>query len=261
MSRGTLRIERFSVGYASGTRATVSGVSIEIRPGEIYGLIGPNASGKTTLVRGVAGRAKIFSGSAAFDGRNLTQLRAKERAKVMSIVPQVSGLPEGYTVYEVVAMGRSAYHGAFGWLNAEDREKIEAALEMTGLIELRDQPSHRLSGGEQQRVLLARAFAQDTPVMILDEPTAFLDLYYQIRLLDLVRDYSMTKRRAVLLILHDLNLAARYTDRVMILSQGRPAASGETRRVLDADQLSAIYRLPIERIERGNGSPLVLIPK
>ena len=132
---------------------------------------------------------------------------------------------------------------------------------MTGLIGLRDQPSHRLSGGEQQRVLLARAFAQDTPVMILDEPTAFLDLYYQIRLLDLVRDYSMTKRRAVLLILHDLNLAARYTDRVMILSQGRPAASGETRRVLDADQLSAIYRLPIERIERGNGSPLVLIPK
>ena len=95
MSRGTLRIERFSVGYASGTQATVSGVSIEIRPGEIYGLIGPNASGKTTLVRGVAGRAKIFSGSAAFDGRNLTQLRAKERAKVMSIVPQASSTKIG----------------------------------------------------------------------------------------------------------------------------------------------------------------------
>ena len=261
MSRGALRIERFSAGYASETRATVSGVSLEIRPGEIYGLIGPNGSGKTTLVRGVAGRAKIFSGSVAFDGQNLAQLRARERAKVISIVPQASGLPEGYTVSEVVAMGRTAYHNAFGWLSPEDREKIEAALGMTGLNGLRDQPSHRLSGGEQQRVLSARAFAQDTPVMILDEPTAFLDLYYQVRLLDLVRAYSMTKRKAVLLILHDLNLAARYTDQIMILSQGRPAASGETQRVLDADQLSAIYRLPIERIERGDGSPPVLIPK
>lgn len=257
---GILRIERLSVAYGDADRVTVRDVSLELRPGQIYGLIGPNGSGKTTLIRGLTGRARAVSGRISFDGADVLALSARERARIISIVPQSSGIPGGYSVFDVVAMGRTAYRGPFGQLAAADREKVESALRSTGVASLRDKDCAFLSGGEVQRVLIARAIAQDTPVIILDEPTAHLDFRYQIRLLDLVSSYSRDSGVAVLLILHDLNLAARYTDRTMILAQGSVVASGATSAVLEPERLSEVYRIPMERIERGSGKPVLFAP-
>ena len=257
---GILRIEQLSVGYGRSDRATVRDVSLELRPGEVTGLIGPNGSGKTTLIRGLSGRARVVSGSVLFDGSDVLAMDARARARILSIVPQSPQMPDGYSVFDVVAMGRTAYRGPFGRLTAADRERIESAIRLTGIETLRERNCVFLSGGERQRVLIARAVAQDTPVIVLDEPTAHLDLRYQIRLLDLVLSYSRERGVAALLILHDLNLAARYTDRIMILARGEVAAIGETSAVLAAERLSEIYRIPMERIERGDGKTALFAP-
>jgi iron complex transport system ATP-binding protein len=192
-------------------------------------------------------------------GDDLAAMTASQRARKLAVVPQARNLPEPYTVWQTVLLGRTPYLGWLGQASGRDRERVRWALERTETLDLAERRIGELSGGEQQRVLLARALAQETPILLLDEPTAHLDLHHQTLLLDLVYTLTRENHLTVLMALHDLNLAALYADRVALLVDGRLQAVGTPVEVLTADQLSQAYRLPLHVITHPDfGVPLVL---
>ena len=253
-----LTIDNVSIGY--GTHSDIlHGISLEVRPSEMLALIGKNGSGKTTLLRGLTGLLPLHSGKISYRGRDLSEMDPRERARLISVVPQVSGLPQGYTVYETVSHGRTPYLNWYGKLSPADKSVIDCSVHITGLDELVDKEVSSLSGGEQQRVILARALTQDAPVMILDEPTNSLDLHYQVSLLDLERRICKEKQLTVIVILHDLNLAARFADRIAILKEGRILETGTPAEVLREDLLSDVYDTPI-RVLNDPEEGLIVLP-
>lgn len=253
-----LRIESLSVSY--GARRILNNVSLTVENGEVLALIGPNGAGKSTLVRAVSGVVPVHPGSVARkNGVNLLAVSPTERAKLLSVVPQTSSLPPAFTVWETVMLGRTPHLNFLGQTSAQDEALVRRALNRVDALDLAGRPVGELSGGEQQRVLLARALAQDTPIMLLDEPTAHLDLQHQVGLLELVRTLAHTDGLAVLAALHDLNLAARYADRVALLVGGQVQAMGTPRQVLVPELIGAAYHLPVSVIPHPfDGSPLVL---
>jgi len=229
-----------------GARLALSDVCLELRSGEVLALIGPNGAGKSTLVRAAAGELRPCAGHVRIGGVEVHALPIEQRARRIATVPQAIHLPELFTAFEVVLMGRTPY---LGWLAREgqaDHAIARQAMQRTGTLELADRRVGELSGGERQRVLIARALAQSAPVLLLDEPTTHLDLKYQISILDLLRDLAHGDGLAVLIVLHDLNLAAPYADRIALLSEGRLEAIGSARQVLTAERLSLAYGLPIQ---------------
>ncbi len=252
-----LKIENLTVAY--NQREILHRVSLRVDKGEIVTLIGPNGAGKSTLIRAVSGVVPIESGEVAIDGTNLGQLSTVERARRLAVVPQARNLPPAFTVYESVLLGRTPYLGWFGRAAPEDHARIRSALERTQLLPLAERRVGELSGGEQQRVLLARALAQDTPVMLLDEPITHLDLQHRERLIRLIRDLATQRGLAVLMVLHDLNEAAMYADRIALLVEGRIEAVGTPSEVLTEANLTRIYDIPVRVIQHPDyGSPLVL---
>jgi len=252
-----LQIQSLSVGY--GLKLVLHEIDLHIQSGEIVALIGPNGAGKTTLIRAVSGVIRSKAGAMRAGGDELAGMTASQRARKLAVVPQARNLPEPYTVWQTVLLGRTPYLGWLGQTSSRDRERVRWALERTETLELAERRIGELSGGEQQRVLLARALAQETPILLLDEPTAHLDLHHQTTLLDLV--YSLTRENhlTVLMALHDLNLAALYADRVALLVDGRLQAVGTPAEVLTAERLSPAYRLPLHVITHPDfGVPLVL---
>jgi iron complex transport system ATP-binding protein len=193
------------------------------------------------------------------DGMDLSHLSSIQRARQLAVVPQARNMPAAFTVYQSVLMGRTPYLGWLGQTGSQDHRMARRALEQTLTVELADRRVGELSGGEQQRVLLARALAQDTPVLLLDEPTTHLDLQHQSSLLNLVRQLADGKQLAVLMVLHDLNLASLYADRVALLVAGRLRASGTPQEVLNEQNLSSVYNLPVHVVPHPDyGSPLIL---
>jgi iron complex transport system ATP-binding protein len=252
-----LEIQSLSVGY--GARLVLHAINLHIQPGEILALIGPNGAGKTTLIRAVSGVIRPKWGSLRAGGEDLAGMNSTQRARKMSVVPQARNLPEMYTVWQTVLIGRTPYLGWLGQPSERDRERVHWALERTETLELAERHIGELSGGEQQRVLLARALAQETPILLLDEPTAHLDLHHQTTLLDLVYALTRENHLTVLMALHDLNLAALYADRVALLVDGRLQAVGTPVEVLTGERLSQAYRLPLHVISHPDfGVPLVL---
>lgn len=253
-----LSIQNVSIGY--GTRPDIlKNISFEVKASEILALIGPNGSGKTTLMRGITGLLPLRTGSIHFQTRDLSILSPRERAKLISVVPQAAALPPGYTVYETVAHGRTPYLNWYGKLSSDDKTIIEQAIQITGLKSLAEKEVSSLSGGEQQRVILARALTQNAPVMILDEPTNSLDLHYQVSLLQLEREICQKNKLTIIVILHDLNLAARFADRIAILHNGQIVKCGTPAKVLHEDLLSEIYKTPI-RILNDPREGLIVLP-
>ncbi|HPG20955.1 MAG TPA: heme ABC transporter ATP-binding protein, partial [Flexilinea sp.] len=244
-----------------GDQPVVQNISFDIRQGKVMVLIGPNGSGKTTIIRGITGSVKLSGGQIKYDGKNLADLSETERAKYLSVVPQNSLLPDGFSVYETVAMGRTPYLGLLGKLSEEDRRRVDEAIRETAISDLRKKDVRSLSGGEQQRVILARALAQDTPVMILDEPTTHLDLNHTIGILSLVRNLSREKGTAVLIVLHDLNLAARFADEIIILKQGNILAMGTPEEVLTENNLTTVYHVPMIVFRHDGISTPIVLPK
>lgn len=244
-----------------GDQPVVQNISFDIRQGKVMVLIGPNGSGKTTIIRGITGSVKLSGGQINYDGKNLVDLSETERAKYLSVVPQNSLLPDGFSVYETVAMGRTPYLGLLGKLSEEDRRRVDEAIRETAIFDLRKKDVRSLSGGEQQRVILARALAQDTPVMILDEPTTHLDLNHTIGILSLVRNLSREKGTAVLIVLHDLNLAARFADEIIILKQGNILAMGTPDEVLTEENLTAVFNVPMIVFRHNGISTPIVLPK
>ena len=252
-----LEIESLSVNY--GTRPALREVSLEVKPGETLALIGPNGAGKTTLVRAASGVLKAQAGPVRVDGKDLQRLSPAERARRIAVVPQARNLPEGFTAWQTAMLGRTPHLDWLGHPGPKDHELVRWALERTGALEMAGRPMGELSGGEQQRVLLARALAQDTPILLLDEPTAHLDLRHQSGLLSLVQKLAHERGLAVLMALHDLNLAALYADRVALLVNGRIEAVGSPEAVLTAARLTEAFGVPVEVILHPEyGTPLVL---
>jgi iron complex transport system ATP-binding protein len=252
-----LRIEDLSVSY--GTRRVLHEVSLTVENGELLALIGPNGAGKSTLVRAVSGFIPAQSGSASKNGTNLLTAPASERARIISVVPQVASLPPAFTVWETVLLGRTPYLNFLGQVSSADETIARQSLQRVDALDLIDRRVGELSGGEQQRVLLARALAQSTPILLLDEPTSHLDLHHQISLLELVRGLAHNDGLAVLVALHDLNLAARYADRIALMVDGQVKALGTPGEVLRPELISEAYHLPVQVIPNPiDQSPLVL---
>ncbi len=252
-----LKIQNLSVAY--GERVILHGIDLEVKSGEIMALIGPNGAGKSTLIRAVSGVIPIQSGSVRTNGDDLRALPPPQRARYVATVPQAVALPAAFTVWEMVLMGRTPYLGFLGHASRADEELARTALARVHALDLVERRVGELSGGEAQRVLLARALCQSTPIILLDEPTAHLDLQYQVSLLELVRGLVHAEKLAVLIALHDLNLAARVAERIALMADGRIAALGSPRQVLTSELISRVYGLPVEVVEHPlSGGPLVL---
>ena len=244
-----LEINHLSVNLNS-TRI-LNDITFQARKGEILGIIGPNGAGKSTLLRAINGLLPLTHGTIWLDEKSLGAISPLELSKLIASVPQVAQLPAGYSVQDVVLMGRTPYLNWFGQTTLEDEEFARSAMQQTQTIEYTDRMINQLSAGEQQRVLLARALTQSTPVILMDEPTAHLDLHFQIELLELIHQLVSSQQLIALLVMHDLNLASRYAHRILLLNHGRSEAFGLPSRVLQPGVLSRVFQLPI-KVERGN---------
>lgn len=239
----TLTIDSLVVGY--GKRNVVKGASLEIRKGELVGLLGSNGSGKSTLIKTIAGINKHSAGTITWNGTtDLARLPRRDLAKIVAYVPQSIGLSFGLDIKEAVLLGRTPYFGTRP--REEDWDHVEAAMRLVGLDELRDRSVTELSGGQGQRVLIARALAQDPEILLLDEPTSALDIRYQWQTLSVAREITRKNDVAAVIAIHDLNQAARFTDRVVFLHQGEVIAQGPPADVYSPELIKRVYGVDVE---------------
>lgn len=252
-----LQIQSLGVHY--GSRQILYDVDLTINAGEILAVVGPNGAGKSTLIRAASGVLRPSSGRVMVNGQDLGKLSDMQRARQLAVVPQNNHLPGNFSVYQTVLLGRTPYLNWLGHTGPTDHAMTQLALEQTQMSEFANRLVGDLSGGEKQRVLLARALAQDAPLLLLDEPTTYLDLQHQSSLLNLTRKLCQEKNLAVLIVLHDLNLASMYADQVALLVDGKLQAIGNPEQVLTSETLSAVYHVPVHVIPHPDyGTPLVL---
>jgi iron complex transport system ATP-binding protein len=228
------------VSFAWAGEHGVAGVDLDVAAGEIVGLLGPNGAGKSTLVRVLSATVGPATGSIRLLGDEIGALARREIARRVAVVPQEPVFQFPFTVLEVVLLGRHPHLAGLAFESAADIDKALAALARVGAADLAERPIAELSSGERQRVVVARALAQETPLLLLDEPASFLDLRHQVALFDLLRELA-DEGRGILAVLHDLNLAAEYCDRVILLGAGRVAAAGATADVLTYANLTRLY--------------------
>lgn len=231
--------------YPSADRDAVDDVSVQIPAGSFYALLGPNGSGKSTLLRLLLGALRPARGTVLHTGRSVEAWGRRELALRIGVVPQAEAVTFPLTVRELVAMGRYPHLGAWRRESAADREAIEEALERCEISALADRPFSTLSGGERQRARIARALAQKPETLVLDEPTASLDIRHEMAIFELLSTLSERDAVSVVLVTHNLNLAARYAHRLLLLDAGRRAAEGTPSEVLRQDTLETIYRWPL----------------
>lgn len=265
-----IEIKNLNVAY--GSRRVLKNISLDVKTGETLALLGPNGSGKSTLIRALSGIVPVSGGGGEItpkggmtpplrlDGRDLAGLDAAARARLMAVVPQTVSLPPAFTVWETVLLGRTPYLNFLGQISAKDEDIARNALAKVDAVSFTERRVGELSGGEQQRVLLARALAQTTPVLLLDEPTTHLDLQHQIGLLELVRKLAREENLTVIIALHDLNLAARYADRVALIVAGEIKALGTPKEVLQPEMISAVYHWPVQVLPHPFLDTLLILP-
>ena len=251
-----ISLERVSVSL-SGT-PIVEGVSFAVEEGEWLTLIGPNGAGKSTLLRALA-QLVPFTGDIRLDGRPLGRVRRKELARRIAFVPQSPLLPPEMRVREYVLLGRTPYIATLATERRSDHEAADRSLRRLELLELAHRPLRTLSGGEQQRAVLARALAQEAPVLLLDEPTAALDLGRQQQVLELVAELRLHGRLTVISAMHELTLAAQYADRLVLVSGGRLVAAGVPREIATRELIAEHYNARVEVIGDG-ADPIAVIP-
>ncbi|MFO6424602.1 ABC transporter ATP-binding protein [Motilimonas sp. KMU-193] len=231
-------------------------VNCDIKAAKITALIGPNGSGKSTLLKLIAGVLTPNSGQITINQVPLKQWPAKQLAKQLTMLPQHNQVPVGLTVKELVAMGRAPHLGLFGRLDQQDHTKIDWAMAQAHLTDWADRRVDQLSGGETQRCWLAMILAQDTDIVLLDEPTSYLDIGHQIELLEIVKTLNQQYQKTIVWVLHDLNQASAYSDEILLLDGGKLVAQGSPNQVLTAERASAIYQTPLISSQIGQQSIL-----
>lgn len=245
-----------TVGY--GERAVLEGVDVRIPDGRMTVIVGPNACGKSTLLRTLARLIRPQAGEVTLDGRALDDFGAKELARELGLLPQSPTAPDGMTVADLVARGRYPHQGLFRQWSPSDEEAVAAAMVAADVTDLADRSVSALSGGQRQRVWLAMVLAQQTGLLLLDEPTTYLDIAHQVEVLELARRLRDTGR-TVVAVLHELNLAFRYADHLIVMAAGRIVAEGDPRQVVTAELVEEVYGLPCRIIaDPLAGTPLVI---
>lgn len=234
-----IEVQQVTLGY--GRRMVVSGLSLDIRPGQMMGLVGPNGCGKSTIIKALSRIISPGSGRILLNGRDIARIPRIELARQLGVVPQIPLLPSTFTVFEVVLMGRNPHLGLFQYEGPRDMDIAWRAMEKTSIQNLSRRRIGDLSGGEIQCVVIARVLAQETAAMLLDEPTANLDIGRQIEVLDLIKGLCRQQGLTVVIALHDLNLAAQYCDRLVLLYDGRVHAEGTPGEVINADNIRQVY--------------------
>ncbi len=257
----TLIVENLTFRYQS--TPVLGGVNLEVKKGEFWGVIGPNGSGKSTLVKNMAGLLLPQEGVVFLEGWDLKSLIRSTLAREVAVVPQDTMTGFNFFVEEVVGMGRAPYQGRFQRESARDRELVRRAMELTGCMELKDRHINDLSGGERQRVILARALAQEPRLLLLDEPTSHLDIGYQTEIFDLLNRLNEEERITIISVLHDLNLAAQYCHKLLLLQEGRVYACGPPEEVITYENIKEVYRtrVVIDRHPLTSTPQVLLIPE
>jgi iron complex transport system ATP-binding protein len=241
-----LHIENLSLCYDSET-TIVHQLNLRIQQGTITALVGPNGCGKSTLLRGLSRLLKPKHGAVYLNGQDIHAMKARDLARQLGILPQAPTAPEGLTVHELVAQGRYPHQNWFQQWSREDERIVQEALTITNLTLFADRPIDTLSGGQRQRAWIAMALAQQTDVLLLDEPTTYLDLAYQVDVLDLLDELN-AKGRTIIMVLHDLNQAARYADTMVALRGGQIVAQGTPEVVMTPENILQVFGLKAEVI-------------
>ncbi|MFJ5487499.1 ABC transporter ATP-binding protein [Hansschlegelia beijingensis] len=243
--------------FSVGGRALLAPLSARFAPGAVIGLVGHNGSGKSTLLKLMARQQNVTNGVIRYGGRPIGDWRSRDFAREVAYLPQNPPLASGLTVRELVALGRYPWHGALGRFGPEDAEAVTEAMGLADVAVFADRMVEELSGGERQRVWLAMLVAQKARWLLLDEPTSALDVAHQIEVLTLVRKLAETQGRGVVVVLHDVNMAARFCDEVAALHTGRLIARGSPASIMAKDRLEAIYGLGMEVLRHPiSGMPL-----
>ncbi|WP_460794809.1 ABC transporter ATP-binding protein [Microbacterium sp. GXF0217] len=251
-----LRADDLALGYDG--RPIISGLTTAVPDGSFTVIIGPNACGKSTLLRGMSRLLAPDAGHVVLDGKELTSLPAKEVARKLGLLPQTAIAPDGITVADLVGRGRYPHQGFLRQWSTKDEEAVRYALEATGTVALAPRRVDELSGGQRQRVWVAMVLAQDTDLLLLDEPTTFLDIAHQVELMELFAHLNR-QGRTIVAVLHDLNHAARYADHIIAMRDGRILAEGAPAEVVTSARVEEIYDLPNVVIEDPvTGGPLVV---
>lgn len=257
MAAHTFATHQLSAGY--GERAVIENLDLVVPHGRITTIVGPNACGKSTLLRSISRLLTPRSGQVLLDGRAVHKMPAKELAKVLGLLPQSPIAPEGITVADLVGRGRQPHQGIFSRWSAADDLAVAAALDDTDTAQLADRAIDELSGGQRQRVWIAMALAQQTDILLLDEPTTFLDVSHQVEVLDLLTDLNHRSGTTIVMVLHDLNMAARYADHLVAMRGGRIRAEGPPEKILSEEVIRDVFGLEAKIItDPTTGKPLML---
>ncbi len=248
------------VGFSYGQDTILEEINLEAGLGEIVGMVGPNGSGKTTFLRIVCGTLTPKRGNVHIQGREVRALPPREKARLVAMVQQSPAVPSGFTALEVVLMGRNPHLGLLQWEGREDIDMCRRVMELTDTWQFAQRPASSLSGGELQRVFIARALAQETPVLLLDEPTAHLDISFQSSVFDTIERIRSTTNITVLVAIHDLTLAGQYCDRIAALYMGRIYAIGEPSQVLTEEVMSKVFGAPVSVIQHPVHKTPVVLP-
>ncbi|MEM9629841.1 MAG: ABC transporter ATP-binding protein [Pseudomonadota bacterium] len=235
------RFDTAELSFSYGSALIIDDLNLSIPQGAFTALIGPNGSGKSTVLRMLTALLKPLQGSVLLDGTSIYSLSTGELAKRVGMLPQGPVAPEGLTVYELVQLGRYPHRAVFSGWSAKDKEACDKALVLTGLADLVHRRVDHLSGGQKQRAWIAMTLAQETPILLLDEPTTFLDLSHQIDVLELATDLVRKQGKTIIAVLHDLNQACRYADNMVMLKSGKVAAAGAPNEVMTSAVIQDVF--------------------
>jgi iron complex transport system ATP-binding protein len=252
-------IEVKELNWQIGNARILKDIGLQLDKNSFVGIIGPNGSGKTTLLRNISSWYKPDAGTVLIHGRDVLSYTSRALAHEMAFVTQNARIEFEFTAMDIVLMGRSPYISRFGSETQEDIEKSRKIMELTKTWELKDRSVTTLSAGEMQRVMIARALVQDTPILLMDEPISNLDINHQIQIMDLIKGYQREKGVTVVMVLHDLNIAAQYCEKLILLNRGEIFCSGEPESVLTRDNIRAVYGIDVHIMENPlSGHPMVV---
>lgn len=260
MDNRNLNIEKLCWQAEDKEKYILNNISGRFKEGGFYGILGPNGSGKTSLVRHILRFIDVKHGLICLDNKDIKDYSRKELACSISFVPQNVNIDVSFTVYDIVAMGRNPYMKRFQDLSQKDRDLINHAMEVTNCAYLKDKAFSYLSGGEAQRVLVARAIAQDTKYLILDEPISHLDIRYQVELMETLKKLNEEENKTIIAILHDLNLSSAYCKEIFLMKDGKVYIEGLVKDVLTEENLKAVYDINFEIHKMKSKNSMFFIP-